>query len=470
MSTSETATTNQEQDSQDQQDAGERQLFIPNNTLQAVFETGLIIAGLLAIFFLLPHTIHGDGAVRFQAISLLLEQGKVSNMPYSMVGPAFSIPFWLLGRLYMTPAWWIARYNVFVFAAGLLAIYFLLRNRIDRGLIRKFFLVLIVASMFANHLMTDYGEVFTAMLVATGIIMFMAGRSLAGWSIVVLGVINIPSSLAGLACVVIKHALDNKRWRYILAFAAAAVLAAYEYLLRRGFVGYEAPINPALHTVMPYSGLRGFSYPFFFGLLSILFSFGKGIFFYAPGLLLPVRSLIRRIRASIKIDLYRTYLLWISFLVGLVLVYSPWWAWYGGWFWGPRFFLFASIPASFAIALRLHYRSNSLFANILTIAVFCLSLWVGIDGALFSQQGLDICGANNFALEFLCHYTPEFSALWHPFVAHESLTRQQLPYLAYSLVVFAYLVIPLLGSTVMQLIQRTRDLGQTSLNFKSWHF
>jgi hypothetical protein len=479
MASSETATTNQEpntpipQESQDQPDvtsAGERQLLIPNKTFRAVFETSLIIAGLLAIFFLLPHTIHGDAAVRFQAISLLLEQGKLSNMPYSFVGPAFSIPFWLLGKLYMTPVWWISRFNVFVFAAGLLAIYFLLRNRIDRGLIRKFFLVLIIASMFANHLMNYYGEVFTTMLVVTGIIMFMAGRSLAGWSLVVLGVINIPANLAGLACVVIKHALDNKRWRYILALGAAAALAAFEYILRRGFVGYEAPINPALRTIMPYSGLRGFSYPFFFGLLSILFSFGKGIFFYAPGLLLPVRGLIRSIRARINFDLYTTYLLWISFLVGLVVVYSPWWAWYGGWFWGPRFFLFASIPASLAIALRLHYRSNSLRANILTIAIFCLSLWVGIDGALFGQQGLNVCGANNFALEFLCHYTPEFSALWHPFVANESLTRQQLPYLAYSIIVFVYLMIPLLGETVMQLIQRTRDLGKTSLNFKSWHF
>ena len=89
------------------------------------------------------------------------------------------------------------------------------------------------------------------------------------------------------------------------------------------------------------------------GLLSILFSFGKGLIFFVPGLLLPVRGLLRKAAPDLQLDIYGIYLLWVAFVVGLILVYSPWWAWYGGWFWGPRFFLFACIPASFAIALRL---------------------------------------------------------------------------------------------------------------------
>ena len=164
------------------------------------------------------------------------------------------------------------------------------------------------------------------------------------------------------------------------------------------------------------------------------------------------------------------YLLWISFLVGLVLVYSPWWAWYGGVSWGPRFFLFASIPASFALALRLHYRSRSLFVNVLTTAVFCLSLWVGINGALFDQQGLNICTANYYALEFVCHYTLEYSVLWHPFVAHESITTQELPYLAYSLIVFIYLALPLLKDLLTQVVLKMDDFTTSYFNFKLWHF
>lgn len=456
-------------------DADLRTPLIKNETLRAVFETSLIVAGLIAMLVLLPHGIFGDGAVRFQAISDLLEHGKLSNMHYSIVGPAFSIPFWLLGKLYMTPEWWLARYNLFVFAAGLLVIYLLLKNRMDHGLIRKFFLILIIASMFANHLMAYYGEVFTAMCVAIGILILICGRSLIGWSTVVLGVINTPASVVGLGCVVLKQILQNKRLSYILVFIAAIALIVIEYTIRRGSFsinGYEAPPNPALHTVMPYSGKRGFSYPFFFGLLSILFSFGKGLFFFAPGLLLPVRALICKIRDGIKLDLYAAYLLWISFLIGLILVYSPWWAWYGGWFWGPRFFLFASIPASFAIALRLHYRGASLAGNLLTAAVFLLSLWVGINGALFDQQGLGICIARSYALELLCHYTPEFSVLWHPFVANEfvKLDHHQLAYLAYSLFVFAYLAIPFLADLLHQAIAGAREFGRMYLNVRIWRF
>lgn len=476
MASTDVTTPDQNQDHPDAQSdqdiTGERAALIPNTTLRAAFETGLIVAGLLAICFFLPHHILGDGILRFQAISLLLEHGKLSDMPYSMVGPVFSIPFWLLGKLFMTPAWWISRYNLFVFAIGLLVLYFLLRNRMDRGLIRTFFLVLIVASMFANHLLDYYGEVFTAILVAVGIVLFMTGRSLAGWSTVVLGVINTPASIVALGCVVLKRALDDKRWRYILAFGAACGLILLEYRIRRGSFslgGYDNYVNPA-HTVMPYSGKPGFSYPFFFGLLSILFSFGKGLFFFAPGLLLPARGLIRRIRASLKLELYSMYLLWIGFLVGLVLVYSPWWAWYGGVSWGPRFFLFASIPASFALALRLHYRSRSLFVNVLTTAVFCLSLWVGINGALFDQQGLNICTANYYALEFVCHYTLEYSVLWHPFVAHESIPIQELPYLAYSLIVFIYLALPLLKDLLTQVVLKMDDFTTSYFNFKLWHF
>ena len=44
---------------------------------------------------------------------------------------------------------------------------------------------------------------------------------------------------------------------------------------------------------MPYSGRQGFSYPFFLGLISILFSFGKGLIWFSPGLLLPVRRALK---------------------------------------------------------------------------------------------------------------------------------------------------------------------------------
>ena len=84
----------------------------------------------------------------------------------------------------------------------------------------------------------------------------------------------------------------------------------------------------------------------------------------------------------------------------LVLVYAHWWAWYGGWIWGPRFLLFASIPPPFSLAVRLHYWNDSLIGNLVTLLAFALSVWVGINGAVFGQQALGICVVQNYSFEF----------------------------------------------------------------------
>jgi hypothetical protein len=427
--------------------------------------------GLIALVQFLPSKILGDGAARFQAITNLLELGELSKMRYSIVGPAFSSPLWFLGKLYQTSEWWCERYNLIVFAIGLLIIYLLLKDRVDRGLIRKFFLILIVASMFPNNLANYYGEVFTAMLVGVGILAMVIKHRLGGWIAVVLGVVNTPASILGLGFMVLNWIGKNKRLRYVLAVVAAAGLIAAEAWIMRGSplnTGYQS--DAGSRTLMPYSGEPGFSYPIFFGLLSILFSFGKGLFFFAPGLLLPVRNKLLKLQQGIKLDLYAVYTLWISFLVGLVLVYSHWWAWYGGWFWGPRFLLFASIPASFALAVCLQYRDNSLKANLLTLLILALSVWVGIDGAVFSQKNLSECLTRNFSYEFLCHYVPEFSVLWRPFVVTAQLDMKEIAYVVYSVIVFVYLSFPLFAAIVKQMIVKTENFKRLYLDLKSWHF
>ncbi len=439
------------------------------SSLQAIFETGLIAAGLLALLLLMPHQLNADGLYRFQGLSELLEHGKLSNMRYSLVGPAFSIPFWLLGKVYETSAWWCERYNLILFAAALLVMYWLLKDRVDRRFIRKFFLILLAASMFATHLSYYFGEVFTSLCVAIGILAAVIGYALPGWVAIVLGVVNTPASIIGLALVVAKSILDNKRWRYILALVAAGGLIIAESWIRRGgpFVtGYEGVAG--YRTIMPYSGLPGFSYPFFLGLLSILFSFGKGLIFFAPGLLLPIRKTLLKIQPYIKLDLFNVYILWLCFLAGLILVYSTWWSWYGGAFWGPRFFLFASIPASFALATRLQYRDTSVVVNLFTLLVLLLSFWVGIDGAVFGQKTLGICMANHYALEVLCFYTPEFSVLWHPFVVTAPLDKREILLIVYSVIIFIYLAIPLCGEILKQTIEKVGLFRKEYLDVRSW--
>jgi hypothetical protein len=439
---------------------------------RTLFEMALIIAGLLALLVLIPHGIFGDGLVRFQDLSELLEQGKLSPSRYSLVGPLFDTPLWLLGTRILTPAAWSARYNLLLFALALLTIALLLRKQMDRRLLRTFLLLLIAASLFPSQLGAFYGEIFTALCVGIGLLAVIYGPALPGWVLVVLGVANTPASILGLGAVVITLALARKRWRSGLALIAAGVLILAESWVRRGspFIsGYEGDANA--HTVLPYSDQPGFSYPFFFGLLSLLFSFGKGIFFYAPGLVLPIRKRLLSLPQSAGASMYTVYMLWISFLVGLILAYAKWHAWYGGWFWGPRFLLFASIPASFALAAWLQKPSASLLPNLIAFLILCLSFWVGIAGAVTDLHALSsLCQHNPALPETACYYIPELSPLWYPFVAPRPLSLQNLLYIGYSLFVFAYLALPLLHIMLRQALETFRVFRRTALRRAAWKF
>lgn len=437
---------------------------------QAAFEYALIVIGIAALGFM-PRRITSDGFIRLQTISALLDSGKLLNERYSLVGPLFSTPLYLLGGLHETPGWWLQGYNYCLFVLGLLAIFLLLRNRMDRGVLRAFLLVLIAASMFPNHLVNYYGEVFTALCVGVGVIAAVLGPRLAGWVAVVLGVVNTPATLLALGCTVVVRALQTRRVRYGLALVAAVGLFCLENYLRRGAPldgGYAGDAGP--RTVLPYSGRPGFSYPFLFGLLSILFSFGKGLVFFVPGLFLPVRRLLLRSGERYARELVLLYALWIAFVVGLVLLYARWYGWDGGWFWGPRFFLIATLPAAFALAWRLRRPGDSLAGNVLTLAVFALTVWVSITGAVFGLHTLTVCQQNRPAMEPICNYTPEFSPLWRPFVAAEPITWQGVAFIAYIVFVALYLALPLLAKIREQLVALLPAVVRPYLALRSWRW
>src|SRR5205085_1593251 len=129
----------------------------------------------------------------------------------------------------------------------------------------------------------------------------------------------------------------------------AGLLVLGESWLRRGSpfdTGYGG--DHGIQTVLPYSGRPGFSYPFLLGVVSILFSFGRGLMFFTPGLLLWLDARTRDALVRHR----RTVVPMLLAVAGLVLVYAKWWAWYGGISWGPRFFVFAAIPASLFVAAR----------------------------------------------------------------------------------------------------------------------
>jgi hypothetical protein len=426
----------------------------------------LLLVALLASDFLLPRVLYGDGLDRYTALDLLLRKGVISPSKYSLIGPVFAAPLWWLGSVSggaTQTETETQRFNPLLFGLAIIVFYLLLRKRMDGRILRAFLLLLLLASMFPYHLTQFYGEVFTALLVAVGLTVAAldtrARGQLAGWAAVALGVANTPATLAGLALVVAQRVWASGKWRYVLTVLAAAGLIAGESLLRRGGLftsGYEQdaggqPPGPVLGGWLP-----GFNYPFLLGLLSLLFSFGKGLIFYTPGLFLPLRGRLRAL-GELGVALRRIHLSWLLFTAGLLVIYASWWDWSGDWFWGPRFLLFASIPASFALAYWTQRPAERLWANLIALGTLALSFWVGVSGAMFGEANLSYCYTAVEPTQAVCRYDPLYSALWRPFInlftygpsprflAIEQVTPFGVIYGAISLAIGVYLALPLLG-------------------------
>ena len=174
-------------------------------------------------------------------------------------------------------------------------------------------------------------------------------------------------------------------------------------------------------------------------MMSLLFSFGKGLLFFTPGLFLAFRRGLEALHSVSEV-----LVLWMLYLAGMVLVYGSWWAWYGGFAWGPRFLTFASLPASLLLAAQVRRPPRGLLAATAVLAALLLSVWVGIDGATFGRFAQTTCTTNHYYLESFCWYVPEFSVLWTPFVFRGQLSWADLILIGYAVGVTGYVAYPLL--------------------------
>ena len=384
--------------------------FPHNPRLARVVDWTLLGVG-LCVMIAIPKSIAGDARLRFEALDTLMKAGHLVSPKYSTVGPLLSAPLYLLGHAWGQAKRCTAFYNTVLFLAWLPVVWREFRDELAPRVRRLVLLLLVFASMFMHHTQRYYGEVFTTLLVAVGVFALSRGHAKRGWAAIVLGALNTPACLLGLVGIAVCHARRLRSWLPLCGPLIAFALMRLESFLVRGSwfdTGYN--YDAGFRNALPYAGLPNFSYPFFFGLLSILFSFGKGLVFFVPGLFLPLPK-----SAPARFRWVHTTL--VVYVCGLVLTYAKWWSWYGGWFWGPRFFLAASIPASLSLATNLvDGAACSVTRRTVVATALLLSCWVGANGLAFQGTGLSLCTANYFALAEYCYYVPEMSVLWHPFV------------------------------------------------------
>jgi hypothetical protein len=396
---------------------------------QAVLETGLIVAGLLVLFFFMPHQLRGDDLTRLNDIDQLLAHGRLTNSRFSLLMPLASAPFLLLSNLAEKRAYWADHFNTIALAIGVAVAYRMLRGRVDAHLFRLVVLVLLCASFLTNRLRDYNDETFTAVLVTLGIICLVTNRRVVlGWALIVLGAVNTPAAIVGLGLLAVLVTVRTRRLRHLIPIAAGLALIMLEAWIRRGSpfsTGYEG---------------QAYDTPFLLGLASILFSFGRGLLFFTPGLALWLNGTARR-----QLPWRAAVALMMAFVAGLILIYSKWWAWYGGLSWGPRFFTFAAIPASIMIASGIWRAGRSAKADALTLGVLALSAWVSIAGALANLNTvLTYCG-QTWTKEY-CLFRPQNSALWQPLTHFPAVTAETGIVLVFICGVFVYLAAPLVVS------------------------
>jgi len=365
-----------------------------------------IAIGLVLLGVSIHPAIDGDGVYRFKDLQHLM-MGEAPNSKWSVVQPLLSLPLYAFGATFGSPERFVSYFNYIVFVGLIAALWWEFREQQERNSI---IILLMGASMFPHHLQHYYGEVLTASACTIGFVLLERQRHALACILLALGIANTPAALPAVMLALLFYVYNTGTWSALIAVVLAAALIGGEFLWKFGAVG----ATPYLHqgergfeTVMPYSGLPGFSYPIWLGVLSILFSFGKGLVFFVPGLLLRWPSLYPRMPKSQAL-LTDTLLV---FVLGLVLLYAKWWAWYGGVFWGPRYFLIACVPASILFAYSLSRRLAAL-----PVVLLLLSVWVCAQGYLYGLDAIGPCTDNQYALEVLCWYTPEFSPLWRQFV------------------------------------------------------
>ncbi len=411
------------------------------------FEVFLLVVGLIVLIKTLNPTIGGDGAIRYEAIRQLAS-GQIPELKYSLIQPILSLPLLKVSSLIgVSDLRLISYFNLLIFLFFILIALVLITQRWSLDVAVKTLLIFTAASMIPHNLQNYYGEVLTSLLLTIGVLLPKRWWLLSS-ILIALATMNTPAILPAVLIAIFYFIYKTKDYKLFLPAFLSVLLVFGENLLKYGSVTgspYLEDLEKGFQTLLPYSGLPGFSYPLFFGVLSIIFSFGKGIIFFIPGLLLLFSAKIRNL-INMK---FESSSAWLVFGFALILVYSQWWAWYGGNYWGPRFFLVLTFPASIAFAVFINHPLKRIVLFGSGLSLLALSFWVGVDGYVFGQLQMDLCWQDNYALESFCWYVPEFSALWRPFVTGEIkniFAYERAQFAIWQFVVFIYLTFSALAN------------------------
>jgi hypothetical protein len=177
-----------------------------------------------------------------------------------------------------------------------------------------------------------------------------------------------------------QHGRNLRAWLGPVVLFGLPVLAA---LAVSGWYNEIRFGNPLTTGYLPQ---ERFATPFFEGLYGLTFSPGKGLFWYSPILLAALAAwpaFTRRHRAEA--------LAVAAIVLSNLFFYAPWYLWWAGHGWGPRFLVtilpFATLPLVWAMEAAYHRRTLALAVSVLlalSLGVQCLG--VAVDFNLYLED------------------------------------------------------------------------------------
>lgn len=422
--------------------------------------TAALVGVAVAGFLLLPQVPRGDDEVRVVMLRQIAD-GTKPVTKFSLIQPAVSAPiFWMLDHLHfgvyavtLIPMIWLVLWSVAMWSV-------LTVHR--SAAFAHHTIVLTIVSLLGVYLVGFGSDVFTALGMTAGVVCGTLAKHthwrVVAWVVFVVAAANTPVMFLAAAGIGMSLALGRRRLRFLLLPLGVFAFMVAESTIVSGSLSWTRYTNDVEHgnlQLLPWGDVSGFGWPLWSGVTAVLFSFGRGLFFYLPQLWNgPMRGSDLLVSASRS--------LWCAVVV-LVPLYGTWWAWYGGVSFGPRFFMLAVVPAAMAAAAVVSDPTCSVVRQAVCFAATIWSFWIAVAGAVFhvTSTAFDHCVAGGgFQNEALCLYTPEYSGLWAPLWARDPVGLRDGVFVAALVLVVGPTLVALAVSLTPAVRRRLRSVAR----------
>ena len=385
------------------------------------FALPVVLAIQVAVVLVQRPNLGGDDPVRAGMVDQL-SRGDWPDIHFSVIHPLVVVPLYRLAQGVGHERWVVERSGLLLWIAW--SVWMSTRLTRLRSLrVALLFQIFAFCSMLSVYLVGFNTEFFSALVVSAGLLAALTEPSVygraCGWTLVVLGVANVPAQIPGLVAVSVVLAMRRRSIAPIVASVATIVISVGEasYSVGHFALSKYSSSEGAISPLLPWGNVVGFNHPLIFGVIGILFSLGRGLVFYIPAMWLALRGLGDDLRD------WATCL--AVFVLALVPLYAKWWAWYGGVTFGPRFFLLGCVPGAFVLAEGFaNLRSFGPARRAVLLAVTALSAWVAVSGVVFylTPGSIARCFTDNYRDEPLCWYSAEYSSLLAPLWDHQHIS------------------------------------------------